>query len=60
MMFFRVNVRSSESAKRSANLVEVAPHAAPPVCRIMDYDKFLSGQKKAQSARRKRKQILAS
>lgn len=40
------------------DLVEVAPGADPPVCRIMDYGKFVFEQnKKAQSARRKQKQI---
>jgi translation initiation factor IF-3 len=40
------------------DLVEVAPGAEPPVCRIMDYGKFVFEQnKKAQSARRKQKQI---
>ena len=40
------------------DLVEVAPKAEPPVCRIMDYGKFVFEQnKKAQSARRKQKQI---
>lgn len=38
--------------------MEVAPGAEPPVCRIMDYGKFVFEQnKKAQSARRKQKQI---
>jgi translation initiation factor IF-3 len=40
------------------DLVEVAPNSDPPVCRIMDYGKFVFEQnKKAQSARRKQKQI---
>jgi translation initiation factor IF-3 len=40
------------------DLVEVAPNADPPVCRVMDYGKFVFEQnKKAQSARRKQKQI---
>jgi translation initiation factor IF-3 len=40
------------------DLVEVAPNSEPPVCRIMDYGKFVFEQnKKAQSARRKQKQI---
>ena len=39
------------------DLVEVAPNSDPPVCRIMDYGKFVFEQnKKAQSARRKQKQ----
>ena len=40
------------------DLVEVSPTAEPPVCRIMDYGKFLFEQnKKAHSAKRKQKQI---
>lgn len=36
------------------DLVEVAPNAEPPVCRIMDYGKFKYEQsKKAQQARKK-------
>lgn len=48
-----------ESARESGlDLVEVAPNSEPPVCRIMDYGKFVFEQsKKAQSARRKQKQI---
>ena len=37
------------------DLVEVAPQARPPVCRIMDYGKFKYQQrKKAQETRKKR------
>lgn len=40
------------------DLVEVSPNADPPVCRIMDYGKYLFEQsKKAHSAKRKQKQI---
>jgi translation initiation factor IF-3 len=40
------------------DLVEVAPNSDPPVCRVMDYGKFVFEQsKKAQTARRKQKQI---
>jgi translation initiation factor IF-3 len=36
------------------DLVEVAPNSAPPVCRIMDYGKWLYEQKrKAREARKK-------
>jgi translation initiation factor IF-3 len=49
-------LRSAEGS--GLDLVEVAPGAEPPVCRIMDYGKFVFEQnKKAQSARRKQKQI---
>ena len=38
------------------DLVEIAPNAEPPVCRIMDYGKFRFEQaKKAQMARKKQK-----
>ena len=38
------------------DLVEVAPTARPPVCRIMDFGKFLYQQKKkAQESRKKQK-----
>ena len=40
------------------DLVEVAPTARPPVCRIMDFGKFLYQQKKkAQESRKKQKQF---
>jgi len=40
------------------DLVEVSPTAEPPVCRVMDFGKYLFEQnKKAQSARRKQKQV---
>lgn len=40
------------------DLVEVAPQAEPPVCRIMDYGKYLFEEsKKRHSARKKQKQI---
>ena len=39
------------------DLVEVSPTADPPVCRIMDFGKFLFEQnKKAHTAKRKQKQ----
>ena len=40
------------------DLVEIAPQAVPPVCRIMDYGKFrYQEQKRAHDARLKQKQI---
>ena len=40
------------------DLVEVSPMAEPPVCRIMDFGKYLFEQnKKSQSAKRKQKQV---
>ena len=41
-------------AGRGLDLVEVAPKADPPVCRIMDYGKYkYQQQKKQQEARKK-------
>jgi translation initiation factor IF-3 len=59
----QVGILSIQQALDSAagaglDLVEVAPNSEPPVCRIMDFGKFVFEQnKKAQSARRKQKQI---
>jgi translation initiation factor IF-3 len=40
------------------DLVEVSPNAEPPVCRIMDFGKYLFEQnKKAQHSKRKQKQV---
>lgn len=40
------------------DLVEIAPQAKPPVCRIMDYGKFLFEQnKKRHAAKKKQKQV---
>lgn len=44
--------------ERELDLVEVAPNAEPPVCKIMDYGKFLYGKKKKErAARLQQKQI---
>ena len=49
-------VRMSEEAE--VDLVEIAPQAVPPVCRLMDYGKFkYQEQKKAHDARLKQKII---
>jgi translation initiation factor IF-3 len=49
-------VRMSE--EQEVDLVEIAPQADPPVCRLMDYGKFkYQEQKKAHDARLKQKII---
>ncbi len=46
------------AADADLDLVEVAPQAKPPVCRIMDYGKYLFEEgKKAQAAKKKQKQV---
>ena len=51
--------QAMELARNTAlDLVEVAPQAEPPVCRIMDFGKFVFElNKKAQTSRKKTKQI---
>jgi translation initiation factor IF-3 len=55
----QLGVMATADAQRIADtkeldLVEVAPTAAPPVCRIMDYGKFkYAEKKKAQQSRKK-------
>jgi len=47
-----------EAESRNLDLIEVAPQADPPVCRIMDYGKFrYEQQKKAKEGRKKSRQI---
>ncbi|MGE4647038.1 MAG: translation initiation factor IF-3 [Arenicellales bacterium] len=46
------------AAEHGMDLVEIAPNAEPPVCRLMDYGKFLySSSKKKQESKKKQKQI---
>ena len=46
------------AVERGLDLVEVSPTAVPPVCRVLDYGKYLYQlNKKAHDARRRQKQI---
>jgi translation initiation factor IF-3 len=48
----------ARAEEEGMDLVEIAPQADPPVCRIMDWGKYRFEQsKKAQAARKKQKQI---
>ncbi|VAX03775.1 Translation initiation factor 3 [hydrothermal vent metagenome] len=59
----QVGVVSLAEAQQAASeadldLVEIVPNAAPPVCRIMDYGKFLFEEnKKRHAAKKKQKQV---
>ncbi len=59
----QAGIMSLEEAKELAldaamDLVEIAPNAEPPVCRIMDYGKFrFEEAKKGQASKKKQKQI---
>ncbi len=44
--------------ERNLDLVEISPTAQPPVCRIMDYGKFLyQNEKREREAKKKQKTI---
>ena len=48
----------AKAEEAEIDLVEIAPTAIPPVCRLMDYGKFkYNEQKKKQDAKAKQKQI---
>ncbi|HAW74343.1 MAG TPA: translation initiation factor IF-3, partial [Alteromonas australica] len=44
--------RTAEEA--SLDLVEISPNAEPPVCKVMDYGKFLFEKSKAQKEQKKK------
>lgn len=46
----------AEARRRGMDLVEIAPNAKPPVCKIIDYGKFLYEQKK-KTHEAKKKQV---
>ena len=56
IMSIRAALQMAEEAE--VDLVEIAPTAQPPVCRIMDYGKFkYQEQKRAHEAKLKQKQV---
>ncbi len=44
--------------ERGLDLVEVAPRAKPPVCRIMDYGKYKYEQSKKEREARKKQRVI--
>lgn len=55
-----MNVKEAlaHAAQSNLDLVEVAPQANPPVCRIMDYGKFKYQQSKKQQEARRRQTTI--
>ncbi len=54
----RVPDALEKARELNLDLVEIAPQAEPPVCRIMDWGKYRFEQaKKTQASRKKQKQI---
>ncbi|MGI5921846.1 MAG: translation initiation factor IF-3 [Syntrophomonadaceae bacterium] len=47
------------SLERGFDLVEIAPSAKPPVCRLMDYGKFKFEQSKREKEARKKQKVIS-
>lgn len=45
--------------EKSLDLVEIAPSAQPPVCRLMDYGKFKFEQNKREKDARKKQKVIS-
>jgi len=59
----QLGIVSLNEAIRQANeanldLVEISPNAEPPVCRIMDYGKFLYEKSKANKEQKKKQKVV--
>lgn len=59
----QLGIVSLNEALRQANeanldLVEISPNAEPPVCRIMDYGKFLYEKSKANKEQKKKQKVV--
>ncbi len=59
----QLGVLSLEAAQRIANekgldLVEVAPQAAPPVCRLMDYGRYRYETKQKEKEARRKQNVI--
>ena len=58
MGIFPVDEALRVARRRDLDLVEVAPNAAPPVCRLLDYGKYLyEREKRERKARRSQRAI---
>ena len=45
---------------KGLDLVEISPSANPPVCKVIDYQKFLYEQKRNASRRKSRRKVPRS
>lgn len=53
-----LNEAMDQADKAGVDLVELSPTAKPPVCRIMDYGKFLYEKSKEQKEQRKKQKQI--
>ena len=44
--------------EKDLDLVEISPTANPPVCKIMDYGKYIFQQKKKQTEAKKKQKVI--
>lgn len=47
-----------KAEEAGVDLVEISPNAEPPVCRIMDYGKFLYEKSKSQKEQKRNKKLF--
>ncbi len=55
-MSLREALEKTEEA--GVDLVEISPNAEPPVCRIMDYGKFLYEKSKSSKEQKKKQKVI--
>ena len=48
-----------KAREQDLDLVEIVPTSSPPVCRIMDYKKFLYDQKKKEKEKKKKQKTIS-
>lgn len=54
----KVEDAQREAEERGLDLVEVAPEARPPVCRIMDYGRYKYDKKRRERESRKKQHVV--
>ena len=53
-----IHVARRLAEERELDLVEVAPNAKPPVCKLMDYSKFLYEKKRKEKEAKKKQHVI--
>jgi translation initiation factor IF-3 len=53
-----LNEAMTTASEADLDLVEISPNAAPPVCKIMNYGKFLFEKSKAQKEQKKKQKQI--
>ncbi|MGL9734106.1 MAG: translation initiation factor IF-3 [Symbiopectobacterium sp.] len=53
-----LNEALEKADEAGVDLVEISPNAEPPVCRIMDYGKFLYEKSKATKEQKKKQKVI--